>query len=449
MGKQPEKISVSAGEDLLAFIPHIVGYWPENSIVCIGMQGKRLRATMRLDLPPLNTEDPDYFAQIAAGQLASDADADGCLLAIFGEHDWVQANELPHSETYRGFREAFAAVGIPVKDAWYVGPEYWRSLECVDGRCCPWPGKGIASIKESFVNAEFIFRGSIVRDNPKAQIQQLTGLRDAEFAASVTAAGTALKEALAVHGDGQRQIGISLGTWENALQDWPKTPSPVLTSYLLASLADATVRDAVIVALATSPQWSLAGAAGLGLLTPEAAQSVAGGVVLPCGDCKHAAEDEPKKEEIVLDEVLKSMSRAELMRATHDFGRVLVGEIETTGIEATGTVGDIGALESLVGGAELAGPDWVRLDRAEPLLQFLAGSTDSADKAPVLCLLGWIQWCKGRGTWAGHYFQACLRHHPGYRLAVLLDELLTVGHIAECAKNPVTAWHGYCADEAA
>ena len=54
MGKQLEKISVSAGEDLLAFIPHIVGYWPENSIVCIGMQGKRLRATMRLDLPPVD-----------------------------------------------------------------------------------------------------------------------------------------------------------------------------------------------------------------------------------------------------------------------------------------------------------------------------------------------------------------------------------------------------------
>ncbi|WP_207346396.1 DUF4192 domain-containing protein [Arthrobacter sp. E3] len=444
MGKQLEKISVSAGEDLLAFIPHIVGYWPVNSIVCIGMKGKRLRATMRLDLPPLNTADPDYFAQIAAGQLASDEEADGCLLAIFGEQDWVQAHDLPHSETYRGFRKAFAAVGVPVKDAWYVGPEHWRSLECVDGRCCAWPGKGIASIRESYVNAEFIFRGSIVRDNPKEQIQKLTVLRDAEFAAAVAAAGTSMKETLAVHGDGQRQIGISLGTWEKALQAWPKTPSPVLTAYFLASLADATVRDAVIVALATSPQWSLAGAAGLGLLTPEPAQSVADRVVLPCGDGKYAAENEAEKDEIVLEEVLKSMSRAELKRATDDFGRVLVGEIETTGPARSN-----GALNSLEGGAELAGPDWGRLDRAEPLLLFLAGSTDSADKAPVLCLLGWIQWCKGRGTWAGHYFQACLRHQPGYRLAVLLDELLTVGHIAECAKNPVTAWHGYGVAEAA
>ncbi len=444
MGKQLEKISVSAGEDLLAFIPHIVGYWPENSIVCIGMKGKRLRATMRLDLPPLNTVDPDYFAEIAARQLASDEDADGCLLAIFGEHDWVQAHDLPHSDVYRGFRVAFAAVGLPVKDAWYVGPEHWRSLECADRRCCPWPGKGIASIKESYVNAEFIFRGSIVRANPKEQIQKLTVLRDAEFAASVAGAGTAMKKTLELYGTVHRQIGISLGAWEQALQAWPKTPSPALTAYLLASLADATVRDAVIVALATVPQWSLAGAAGLGLLAPDQPPSVAGGVVWPCGDGKHAAENEAEKGEIVLEEVLKSMSRAELMRATDDFGRVLVGEIETTA-----TVRGSSTPSSREGSAELAGPDWVRLDRAEPLLLFLAGSTESADKAPVLCLLGWIQWCKGRGSWAGHYFQACLSHQPGYRLAVLLDELLTVGHIAECAKNPVTAWHGYGVEEAA
>ncbi|MDJ0313201.1 DUF4192 family protein [Arthrobacter sp. H35-D1] len=454
MGKQLEKISVSAGEDLLAFIPHIVGYWPENSIVCIGMQGKRLRATMRLDLPPVDTVEPVCFAELAAVQLASDRDADGCLLAIFGPDEWEQGQDSPQAGIYHEFKAAFAAIGLPVRDGWYVGAEHWRSMECMDPRCCPWPGKGIASIKESYVNTEFIFRGSMVRENPKAQIQELTALRDAEFAVSVASAGTVLQETLAMRGSVARQLGTSLGLWEQALHDWPTTPGPGLAAYLLASLADIAVRDAVIVALATSPEWSLAGAAGLGLVSPDPSPPSVENPVLPClganFDAKQAAGSE-----IVLEDVIESLSDEDLKRAVHDFGRVLVGEIDeiddgcAVGLVGVAGVAEAAGLAEVVGTAETAGPDWVRLDRAEPLLQFLAASTEASDKAPVLCLLGWIQWCKGRGTWAGHYFQACQAHQPGYRLAALLDELLAVGHIAECAKNSRTAWRGYGTDVAA
>lgn len=454
MGKQLEKISVSAGEDLLAFIPHIVGYWPDNSIVCIGMQGKRLRATMRLDLPPLDAVEPICFAELAARQLASDRDADGCLLAIFGQEEWEQGQDSPQAGIYREFKAAFAAIGLPVRDGWYVGAEHWHSLECTDPSCCPWPGKGIASIRESYVNAEFIFRGSMVKENPKAQIQKLTALRDADYAVSVASAGTGLKETLAVRGSGVRQLGISLGLWEQALRDWPKAPKPSHTAYLLASLADLSVRDAVIVALATCPEWSLAGAASLGLLALEPWLSEADNPVQPCFE---GNDDRMQAvgNEIVLEEVVECLSREDLNRAADDFGRILVGAINGDGMAGPAVPDWLAELAAVVGAsevvgtAEVAGPDWARLDHAEPLLQFLAASTDSADKAPVLCLLGWIQWCKGRGTWAGHYFQACQEYQPGYRLAALLDELLAVGHIAECAKNPRTAWHGYGAEEAA
>ena len=97
MKKPLEKIKVSAGEDLLAFIPHMVGYWPEASVVCIGMAGKQLRATMRLDLPDDDSQDTAHIAAVASSQMASDPEADGCLVAIFATVDWLDPHRLPYA----------------------------------------------------------------------------------------------------------------------------------------------------------------------------------------------------------------------------------------------------------------------------------------------------------------------------------------------------------------
>lgn len=413
MGQQIDKIRVSAGEDLLAFIPHMVGYWPERSVVCIGMSGKRLRATLRLDLPCEHGANIAHFAAVAAAQLASDTEADGCLLAIFGEEDWSVPQESPQGGLYAELCVAFAKCGLPVRDAWFVGLNHWRSFACQDPQCCPWPGKDNSSIRESFVNAEFIFRGSMVRNCPKEQIQELTAFGDPVFADAVMAAGADLREPLVRFGLARQQLSATLEAWELSLTCWPIPPEPDMVAYLLGSLAEATVRDAVMVALASTGQNSLAGATALDLVQNRT------GVV------RRPASWPAGKQYTNCAISLEGMSEKSILQAGHDFGHILVGEV---------------VVDSF--GAQRPGPNWARLDIAEHLLQFLARCTESPDKAPVLCILGWIQWCKGRGTWAGNYFQACQEHQPGYRLASLLDELLAVGYIAECAKNQGTAWHG-------
>lgn len=412
MRKHIDKIRVRAGEDLLAFIPHMLGYWPERSIVCIGMSGKSLRATMRLDLPSEDMNDVAGFAALAASQLASDREADGCLVAIFGIEDWDAPRDLPQERLYQELRRAFAEFRLPVRDAWYVGPRHWRSMECADERCCPWPGKDNSSIRESFVNTEFIYRGSMVRESPQQQIQAVVAVGDQEFAGKVIAAGTRFREALALTGSGAHQLAVTLGAWEYALHQWPQKPDPGMAAFFLASLAESTARDAIIVAIATDPNAAYAGAAGTGSLLPDSE------------DIEAPANWYGGNQAEGWQASIADVSDEAVMKATRDFGNILVGEISN---------GD---------NSELLGPDWQRLGQAEALLHFLAGATNESDKAPVLCLLGWIEWCKGRGTWAGKYFQLCLQIQPGYRLAELLDRLLSVGYIAACAKNPGTAWHG-------
>ncbi|MCQ9164102.1 DUF4192 family protein [Arthrobacter sp. STN4] len=411
MSKQ-EKIKVSAGEDLLAFIPHIVGYWPENSVVCIGMAGKALRATMRLDLPRAGTVNLDGFAAIAAGQLAGDAQADGSLVAIFGGADWTDPEDLAEREVFDALRGALAAAGLPVRDAWYVGPDHWRSIECLNPACCPWPGHSNRKITGSLVSAELVYRGSSVEQSPRERVPALAAVQDPGHAAKVAAAAEPLRDALGRDGAAENQLVVTLGAWETALARWPERPDTGMCGYLTASLSNTAVRDAVMVSLATTPEASLAGVLGVGYLEADVP-----GPAVPrnwYGGSQAAGRDVS-----ILDE-----SDGGIVAAGELFADILLG----------GSAG---------GGRPVRGPDWARMDQAEELLLFLASNVDGEGKAPLLCVLGWIQWCRGKGTWAGAYFEESLKYVPGYKLAHLLDRLLQMGFVAAWAKDRQTAWPGY------
>ena len=43
--------------------------------------------------------------------------------------------------------------------------------------------------------------------------------------------------------------------------------------------------------------------------------------------------------------------------------------------------------------------------------------------AAALTGRGWIEWCRGKGSFAHALFNRAEAEHPGYRLAALLDEL--------------------------
>ncbi|WP_113717535.1 DUF4192 domain-containing protein [Arthrobacter dokdonensis] len=411
MSKQ-EKIKVSAGEDLLAFIPHIVGYWPENSVVCIGMRGKALRATMRLDLPTDGSGDLNHFADVAACQLGSDEQADGSLVAIFGGPDWTDPDDFPCQDVFDALLDALTREGLPVRDAWYVGRDHWRCIYCVNPACCPWPGYSNSKITGSFVSAELVYRGSTVEESPRERVPSMTAVEDPERAAKVERTAEPVLGILGVHGTAENQLVVTLGAWERTLAHWPERPDVTMCGYLLASLGNTAVRDAVLVSFATTPETSLAGVLGTGFLQPDLPEPA-----VPRN--WYGASSAAGHDIEILDE-----SDAGIAAAAELFSDVLLG----------GSVGDRRRAPS---------PNWARMDVAEELLLYLVRSVDGEGKAPLLCLLGWIQWCRGRGTWAGAYFLESQKFSPGYKLAQLLDRLLQVGFVAAWAKDQQTAWPGY------
>ncbi|GGJ41752.1 DUF4192 family protein [Paenarthrobacter histidinolovorans] len=85
-------------------------------------------------------------------------------------------------------------------------------------------------------------------------------------------------------------------------------------------------------------------------------------------------------------------------------------------------------------------PDWKRVDRAEGLAFELMKVVPEGQRAPMLTLMGWLQWLKGSGTHSARYLKLAAEDVPGYRFAELLRELIGNVYIAEVAKNPETAY---------
>lgn len=87
-----------------------------------------------------------------------------------------------------------------------------------------------------------------------------------------------------------------------------------------------------------------------------------------------------------------------------------------------------------------ARPDWDRVDRAETLAFELMKVVPTGQRAPMLTLMGWLEWLKGNGTQASRYLTHAAEDVPGFRLAVLLGELINRGSIAEVARDAETSY---------
>ena len=85
-------------------------------------------------------------------------------------------------------------------------------------------------------------------------------------------------------------------------------------------------------------------------------------------------------------------------------------------------------------------PDWVRVDTAQDTARALITATPEGYRAPMLCLIGWLEYLKGRSSVAVEHFDLAAADTPGYRLAQLLTEVLRLGNVAATAQNPATAY---------
>ncbi|QGN49798.1 DUF4192 family protein [Micromonospora sp. WMMC415] len=127
----PSRLPLTSISDLLAAVPYLLGFHPADSLVTVGLTGKRVTVAGRADLPePATVTD---WVHVAARQhlaLLRNVDATTAILIGYGPATAVTPvidALTPHVE----------AAGITVLDALRVTDGRYHSYRCQDPRCCP------------------------------------------------------------------------------------------------------------------------------------------------------------------------------------------------------------------------------------------------------------------------------------------------------------------------
>lgn len=412
----PEHLVISGPQDILGFIPHSLGYWPESSLVAITMHGNRLGATLRLDLPgPRILAAPAKYIRMVRGYLDADKEADGSLLAFF-TGDAAGAATATYGHLLAALDSALQTA-MPVREAWYVGADYWREAYCIDPACCPPQGRPLQMILDSAVNAEMVYRGSSVGPAPGRKPRTAPPVNSL-YRKAVQESEGSWSEVL----DGQRnsraQLRAILAAWEALLgrpDDGARLPDVERDGYLRATLLVPAWRDALLVMAAAGKRAAEAGADQFGLLHDGDGSNV---VPAPAG-CRARESAGTPLEETAQEEMAHEETAPE--KAPRDtvpsYGDVLMG---------------FGP----------AVPDWSRLNALDLVLEQLALPGGPAGAAS-LTLRGWIVWGRGRGSYAAAYLSEALAIEPGYRLAELLLEIVGRGVICGWAGRKEAAWQKF------
>ncbi|WP_159706778.1 DUF4192 domain-containing protein [Arthrobacter sp. 18067] len=408
-------LSIHQPEDILGYIPHMLGYWPEDSLVAITMQGKVLGATLRVDLPSRRTAQAlsSYAGQIRS-YLEADEEADGAVLAVYTDTGWGDGDVIRRMmPMLKALQEDLEQADMPVRDAWLVGSEYWRSAYCSDEECCPLPGLPVARILDSRLSAELVYRGSVIWPSPRSKPGKPMLARTGALDPQVLEAEFRYGDRILGLWRSERCLEAVLVVWKHVLdkvgQSGPLQPGldAELMGFLRTTLKVPAWRDAVVVMAAAGIESAKSGAHAFGLFTD---------------DDSDAPVFDPGELGVSAHGVAPPASRPADSNAP---GNIF-------------TYGDI------LLGMQPDKPSWNDLDQLQQVLSGLCVEGESGEvAAAAFTLQGWISWCKGSGSLAHASLIQAEAAHPGYRLAELLMEILGQGTVCAWARRPGSAWRGF------
>ncbi|MET4590575.1 hypothetical protein ABIA70_002180 [Arthrobacter sp. 754] len=161
-----EKLTITTPSDVLSFIGHTLGFWPQESLVCITLNENSIGATLRIDLPRETGQEIPY-ARTVAHYLTSDTTATSILFAVYTSETAQHGQAKPHAGTIAALTGVLAEQGITIRDGLFVGDETFSPYDGEPGTSLALP---VNSTQTSAINAEFIYRGSFVEPTDRVTL---------------------------------------------------------------------------------------------------------------------------------------------------------------------------------------------------------------------------------------------------------------------------------------
>ncbi|HEX8509596.1 MAG TPA: DUF4192 domain-containing protein [Propionibacteriaceae bacterium] len=157
----PARVRASSPADLLALVPYLLGFRPEESLVVVLIRSGQVLLTARIDLPPVSSH-REVTGQMA--DLATQHSADAMVVFAYSE------GAEPAKSLLSELIDGLTACGLI--DALYVDGHRWWSLMCT-ASCCPPEGTPFDP-STSQLAAEAVFAGlgaAPARSSIEAQVR--------------------------------------------------------------------------------------------------------------------------------------------------------------------------------------------------------------------------------------------------------------------------------------
>ncbi|HET6626060.1 MAG TPA: DUF4192 domain-containing protein [Nocardioidaceae bacterium] len=181
-------IKAKSPADLLAIVPCVLGFHPEESLVLLTLGGAEDRCHARVDLP----EEPDDV-DVVVDQLSEVVRRNGanrCVLVAYSD-DQCAAQELTDRLTRQ-----LAEAGADVVEAIRADGERWYTLTGCTGPCCPLEGTPY-DVASHPVTAQAVVDGQVTLGSRRELAGSLIGADPDALVAVETAADEAMDRFLA------------------------------------------------------------------------------------------------------------------------------------------------------------------------------------------------------------------------------------------------------------
>ena len=158
-----ERLSIKTPDDFISLMGHSLGYWPQESLVCVILDDRRIGATLRVDLPEPGHDAARYIEDVVK-YIATDSDATGVVFGIFTHTPWQPGDPRPFEATMEALTGDLSERDITLRDGWLIGEtDFTNYLRMTDEHPTSYP---LDRITASELNAELVFRGSSIASNP-------------------------------------------------------------------------------------------------------------------------------------------------------------------------------------------------------------------------------------------------------------------------------------------
>jgi hypothetical protein len=154
--------TLTSPHDLLAAIPFLIGYHPEDSLVVVSIKENAVGMAMRIDYP---VDLPEGAYDLLASHLQRDL-ATGALLVAY-----VPSDRSDGEIVLADASAALTRIGISTDESLIIQGGRYRSVLCQDPSCCSAEGNLIPEIDGSRIAVEHVVAG---RAMPFANLQALT-----------------------------------------------------------------------------------------------------------------------------------------------------------------------------------------------------------------------------------------------------------------------------------